>query len=77
MSTRLRNAVWVLHAYYEQSKRFQRIDRIMNNAMNKARGFQRENVGGSEKSRLVVISGASLFKRVLRGYDERAGCPLA
>jgi len=37
----------------------------------------RENVGGSEKSRLVVISGAGLFKRVLRGYDERAGCPLA
>jgi len=55
MSTRLRNAVWVLHAYYEQSKRFQRIDRIMNNAMNKARGFQRENVGGSEKSRLFEV----------------------
>ena len=35
-----------------------------------------ENVGGSEKSRLVC-GAADWFKHVLRGYDEPAGCPWA
>ena len=36
----------------------------------------RENVGGSEKSRLLYWSD-KWFKRVHRGYDEPAGCPWA
>jgi len=37
----------------------------------------RENVGGSEKSRLVCGVADDWFKRVLHGYDEPAGCPWA
>jgi len=37
----------------------------------------REKVGGSEKEPVGLWCGYDWFKRVLRGYDEPAGCPWA
>ena len=44
--------------------------------MPKVSCYPHENVGGSEKSRLVC-GAADWFKHVLLGYDEPAGCPWA